>query len=69
MLACHWIVLLEYKFVWGVLSIFDRIVRAVTRQVTYEANQLALCILLCHFFFLIRVLYGRAIDKTFKIRL
>ncbi len=55
MFARYRIIFSKHEFVWGVLGVFDRVVRSVTRQVTYEANKLALCILLCHFFFLIRV--------------
>lgn len=36
--ASNWIVLAQNKLVWGILGVFDRIVRTVTRQVTDEAN-------------------------------
>lgn len=52
-LACDRIVFTQYEFVWGVLGVLDRVVRTVTAKVTHEADKLALCILLCHFNFLI----------------
>lgn len=66
MFSRYWIILFEYEFVWCILGVFDRVVRTMTRQVTYEANQLALCILLCHFKLPFRICL-LAFDKTFKI--
>ena len=43
-LACLWIVLHEFQFVWSIHRVLAGNVGAVTSQLAHESNNLALCI-------------------------
>lgn len=51
-LTCNWVVLFKTNLFSSVLSVLGGVVGTVTTKFTYQTDQLALCILLCHNFLL-----------------
>lgn len=50
MLTSNWVILFEADFLSRVLRVFGSVVGTVATKLTYQPDQLSLCILLCHNF-------------------